>query len=95
MDIKFKYDDTGVMAILLDPKGQSISIKIKQPAFIESDLPDPNHTKSNQKNKKKSKTNQSILDTDKDANYDNIFNSGVPETLPVNFLPREYGSHIK
>ena len=29
MDIKFSYDP--VMAILLDPKGQSIRVKIKQP----------------------------------------------------------------
>lgn len=90
MDIKFSYDP--VMAILLDPKGQSIEVSIKQPkkkeyelaiGKIDQDQGDGNATANF--------FGRDGLDDDGGIDGDPA-NDGI---RPVNCMPREYGPHIK
>lgn len=87
MDIKFSYD--AVMAILLDPKGQSIRVRIKQPKKRDQDVNLPK-LEQDQADGTALMMAKDGMDGDPGAEE-----QAHDENLPVNFWPREYGPHIK
>ena len=106
MDIIFSY--SALMAILLDPKGQSIKVRIKQPKKKEQDFSVPrldqdtgeagaSFKMGRDKDGKEDKDDgdrhgRDGLDDDQGGADGN---EQVNDSLPVNFLPKEYGPHIK